>query len=213
MLRDSDVVFFDVNSKKIYHEDTGNVIDESKYNILVQQVSCHDPPDKNSKVGGLAEEIERRTGVRDRSEEGKPWPMGSISIFQKYFADNTQTNVHFKDINDIQRHGKLMTEEKSKKFPMFIVNIRAQELKRPSETNAQRKMRLDAFIKGLEAILKSEIFKEYHPIDIFFPKFIGCGLGGGVWEQYEQVINIFAKMWNEVNGGNVRVIEFIKKNK
>ena len=86
MLRDSDVVFFDVNSKKIYHEDTGNVIDESKYNILVQQVSCHDPPDKNSKVGGLAEEIERRTGVRDRSEEGKPWPMGSISIFQKYFA-------------------------------------------------------------------------------------------------------------------------------
>lgn len=205
MLRDSDVVFFDVNSKKIYHEDIGNVIKMSEYHILVQQVSCYDPDNEKSKVGGLAEEVERQTGVRDHSIGEGSWPMGSISIFTKRFVGNTLTDVHFVDINDNQRHGKSMSQQESTQFPNYIVNIRAQEQKRPSETDEQRKVRLDAFIKGLEAILQSDPLKAGR-YKIFFPKNIGCDRGGGIWAQYEQVINNFAKVWN----GEVWVIKYNK---
>lgn len=86
------------------------------------------------------------------------------------------------------------------KDDLYVVSMFAQESPgkpgaypsyRPHQTGRDLAGdRLDAFRSCLDALLE-----EASDLPVYFPYRIGCGLGGGKWEDYRREIESFAKQY------------------
>jgi hypothetical protein len=71
----------------------------------------------------------------------------------------------------------------------FVISLNAQIYPgRPNLTNDTKEIRLELFVKCLEEILKIQNLES-----IAFPWMIGCGLAGGNWEDYQSLLEVFAR--------------------
>lgn len=62
------------------------------------------------------------------------------------------------------------------------------------------KQALDKIYQALELEVKGD-----ETINLAFPKYIGCGLAGGVWANYEEALKQFEKQYDKVN---ILIVDF-----
>jgi O-acetyl-ADP-ribose deacetylase (regulator of RNase III) len=92
--------------------------------------------------------------------------------------------------NDASLFGSITVHGDPKRKERYVINIYSQ-LKpgKPSPGRDSAASRLEAFRKALNQIARSHELES-----IGFPYGIGCGLAGGDWEEYESILEGFAKL-------------------
>lgn len=108
------------------------------------------------------------------------------TIFKKYPDANTYNNSHKRKLGHVD-------------IIKPIINMYAQNDKgKPSKSKDDNyEMRKFYFKECLEDI--NEQLKDENVISLAFPKNIGCGLAGGKWNDYEEMLKHFEKKYEKIN--------------
>ena len=88
-----------------------------------------------------------------------------------------------------------------------IINLYGQIYpgKAKSSLNDSKQNRLEYFKTGLQNIYNQLNENKEVPINLAFPKNIGCGLAGGVWTDYQAILKEFEKNYENIN---ILVVDF-----
>ncbi len=138
-----------------------------------QQYICHQCNCVSTKTAGLAKKLfEIYPWANSYLQRKEPSILGTIQIFNVPYVsgDEPQDNVG-------------------------IINMYAQYYPGiPNQTNDSNLIRLNSFIKCLKCIIQIPELKS-----LAFPYKIGCGLAGGNWEQYENLLQKFSNLLKHID--------------
>ena len=120
------------------------------------------------------------------------------TIFRKFPNTNTYSGDHIRNPGEID-------------IIKPIINLYGQIF--PGRANAilddSREDRLNYFKQGLTQIYQElddvDDVDDLETINLAFPKYIGCGLAGWVWDNYEKALKEFETKYSKVN---ILIVDF-----